>query len=88
VGLSSVEIGIIPCYNTIMINEQFGRKLQMLRQDHHLEPLQVAQQLGITAGSYLAMEQGKSTIRLDMLYRLAKAFNVSVAELMKGVEEL
>jgi len=71
-----------------MINEQFGRKLQMLRQDHHMEPLQVAHQLAITAGSYLAMEQGKSTIRLDMLYRLAKAFNVSVAELMKGVEEL
>jgi len=53
-----------------------------------MEPLQVAHQLAITAGSYLAMEQGKSTIRLDMLYRLAKAFNVSVAELMKGVEEL
>lgn len=60
----------------------------MLRQDNHLENLQVAKILEISTKDYQAMEQGELTVRLDLLERIAKAFNVSVAELMKGVEEL
>jgi len=60
----------------------------MLRQDNHLEILQVSEMLNISVEDYQVMEQGGLTVRLDMLQRIAKAFNVSIAELMKGVEEL
>jgi len=60
----------------------------MLRQDNHLEILQVSEMLNISVEDYQVMEQGGLTVRLDMLQRIAKAFKVSIAELMKGVEEL
>jgi transcriptional regulator with XRE-family HTH domain len=67
------------------IASRFGRRLRTLRQKHGLSQVEMAYRFGIDRGHISEMENGKKNVCLPMLEVLARGFQITVAELMKGI---
>jgi transcriptional regulator with XRE-family HTH domain len=64
---------------------RFGERLRVLRLKHRLSQVEMAYRFGIDRGHISEMENGKKNVCLPMLEVLARGFQVSVSELMKGL---
>jgi transcriptional regulator with XRE-family HTH domain len=67
------------------IASRFGRRLRTLRHKHDLSQVEMAYRFGIDRGHISEMENGKKNVCLPMLEVLARGFQITVSELMKGV---
>jgi transcriptional regulator with XRE-family HTH domain len=63
-----------------------GERIKGLRDALDLTPDEMAQQLELETGAYLAYEQGEGDISISLLKRIEKEFNVDLATLMFGTE--
>jgi transcriptional regulator with XRE-family HTH domain len=64
---------------------KYGQRLRALRLKRGLSQVEMAHRFGIDRGHLSEMETGKKNVCLPMLEVLARGFQVSVSELMKGV---
>jgi transcriptional regulator with XRE-family HTH domain len=64
---------------------RFGQRLRVLRLKHGLSQVEMAHRFGIDRGHISEIENGKKNVCLPMLDVLAKGFQMSVAELLRGV---
>ena len=64
---------------------RFGRRLRALRVKRSLSQVEMAHQFGIDRGHISEMENGKKNVCLPMLEVLARGFQISISELMKGI---
>lgn len=64
---------------------RFGLRLRALRVKHALSQVEMAHRFGIDRGHLSEMENGKKNVCLPMLEVLARGFQITVSELMKGV---
>lgn len=56
----------------------YYKKIRDLREDNDLNQKQVADYLGITQQQYQLYESGKREIKLNLIIKLAKFYNVSL----------
>jgi transcriptional regulator with XRE-family HTH domain len=76
--LSFTSIFIVPEELSISL----AQRVTQLRKDLGLTQLEVAKQLGVTQQAYGRYEAGQRKIPIDLMPALAKAFEVSVEDLM------
>lgn len=65
----------------------FAQKLIKLRESKKMTQFQLAKELGITRQSLSLYEIGERTINIDLLYDIAKYFNVS-ADYLIGLSDV
>ncbi|MFZ7131866.1 MAG: helix-turn-helix domain-containing protein [Eubacteriales bacterium] len=63
-----------------------SEKLKVLREQHHLTQMQIANILGISRVAYTKYESGQNTPTLDKLKKIADLFVVSVDYLLERTE--
>lgn len=64
---------------------KFGRRCRALRLQNGLSQLDMVRSHDFSLSHYQKIERGELDARLSTLRRLAKAYNVSVAELLTGM---
>ena len=67
------------------IATRFGKRLRALRLKLGLSQVEMAHRFGIDRGHISEIENGKKYVCLPMLEVLARGFEVTVSELLKGV---
>jgi transcriptional regulator with XRE-family HTH domain len=67
------------------IAARFGQRVRKLRQKRGLSQVEMAHRFGIDRGHISDLERGKKNVCLPMLEVLSRGFEITVAELMKGV---
>lgn len=72
----------MPSENAIAAN------CRRLRAARGLSQVEIADKVGLSRPGYLKVESGQSIPRADTLERIAQAFNVSIAELVRPIERL
>lgn len=63
----------------------FGKKLASVRRSRNLTQESLAAKADVSALTVGYIEQGRQWPRITTLHKLAKALNVSVADLFKGL---
>lgn len=61
--------------------KEVGIRLQLLRRRKDLTQQDVADGVGIPRASYANVERGRQTVALDLLWRLAVFFSVSIDDI-------
>ncbi len=61
-------------------------RIKVLRAMHDLTQDALAQQLGVTRQTILAIEKGKYDPSLDLAFKIARYFNVSIEEVFAYAE--
>lgn len=64
---------------------EFGKRLAELRQRTDLTQTQLAEKAGVNVITVGFIEQGRQWPRISTLHSLAKALNVKVEDLFKGL---
>jgi transcriptional regulator with XRE-family HTH domain len=67
-------------------NENLGRRLRQLRQDRDLKLLVLAKRSGVSVPYLSDIERGAKLPSLDVLARIAKALDIKVVDVLKGVK--
>ncbi len=62
-------------------------KIKVYRAMHDLTQEDLAQAIGVTRQTILAIEKGKYVPSLDLAFRIARRFNVSVEDVFQYDEE-
>jgi Zn-dependent peptidase ImmA (M78 family)/DNA-binding XRE family transcriptional regulator len=65
-----------------------GKNAKRIRHAQELTQAQVANQAGISVPTYSKVESGKTSPRMETVYKIAKSLNVTVQELLSPVKEL
>jgi putative transcriptional regulator len=69
--------------------ERFGEKLRTLRERHGMSLRDLAEALGYPSHGYIGnLESGRRKPSLEMAFKIAKLFNVSVEQLADDELEL
>ncbi len=69
--------------------QQFGEKLRALRKQRALTIIDLATALGYTANSYISeLERGKKKPTTDLVFKVAKLFNVTTDQLLDDALEV
>ena len=68
--------------------EQLGMRIRFLRQQRRWSQEDLAFNANINKNYISDLENGRRNPSLDILERIAVAFNISLAELFKGVESI
>ena len=68
--------------------EQLGMRIRFLRQKRHWSQEDLALNANINKNYISDLENGRRNPSLDILERIAVAFNISLAELFKGIETI
>lgn len=63
----------------------FGRRLAEIRKTRGITQQQLAESLNMSVVSIAYIETGKRFARLGTLHKLAKALQINIAELFKGL---
>ena len=71
-----------------MTNRKLADKLKELRKIHNYNQEDIAAILGIVRQTYSHYETGKRAPSHDVLYKLAKFYNITIDELMANTVEL
>lgn len=70
-----------------MITEKLGKKIQELRINNtHLSQEKFALSIGLDRTYISSIERGKRNVSILNLEKIAKGLNVSLSELLKGVD--
>ena len=65
---------------------RLGDRIRQLRHEADLSQEQAATRVGLTRQHFQKLEAGVANPRLDTLFRVAKAFGMSVGELVGSAE--
>ena len=68
--------------------EQLGMRIRFLRQQLRLSQEDLALNANVNKNYISDLENGRRNPSLDILERIAVAFNITLAELFKGVESI
>ena len=68
--------------------DQLGMRIKFLRSELHWSQEDLALEANINKNYISDLENGRRNPSLDILERIAKAFNISLSELFKGVESI
>ena len=68
--------------------EQLGMRIRFLRQQRRWSQEDLASNANINKNYISDLENGRRNPSLEILERIALAFNISLAELFKGVETI
>jgi len=70
-----------------MNNDHISNRIRRLRFDHHeMTQQQLANKVGVTRQTIIAIEAGKYAPSLPLAFRIARAFNTSVEEVFEYQE--
>ena len=69
-------------------DEEFGQRLRAYRKKLAWSQEHFASLLGLTRGAYSHYETGRRSPDRQMIIRIANRINISLDELLKGVEEV
>ena len=67
---------------------QLGMRIRFLRQNRHWSQEDLAFNANVNKNYICDLENGRRNPSLEILERIAVAFNISLAELFKGVESI
>jgi DNA-binding NtrC family response regulator len=67
------------------INKSIGARLRQLRREQGLTTQQLANRVGVTQSQISQVETGRSAASVVTLYKIAQAFEMSLAEMLEGV---
>ena len=68
--------------------EQLGMRIKFLRKERNWSQEDLALEANINKNYICDLENGRRNPSLDVLERIAIAFNISLTELFKGVESI
>ena len=68
--------------------EQLGMRIRFLRQKRHWSQEDLALSANINKNYICDLENGRRNPSLEILERIALAFNITLEELFKGVESI
>ena len=68
--------------------EQLGMRIKYLRQKLHWSQEDLALNANINKNYISDLENGRRNPSLEILERIASAFNITLAELFKGIESI
>jgi len=68
--------------------EQLGKRIKFLRQQRHWSQEYLALNANINKNYISDLENGRRNPSLEILEKIAKAFNISLEELFRGVETI
>ena len=68
--------------------EQLGMRIKFLRQKHHWSQEDLALNANVNKNYLSDLENGRRNPSLEILERIAIAFNISLEELFKGIETI
>jgi len=72
-----------------MIMQRFGEKLRYLRKQRGMTIVQTAEALGYSSNSYISeLETGKKKPTADLVFKVARLFNVSADRLLDDALEV
>lgn len=60
--------------------KNFGSRIQELRKKNNLTQSELAEKIGLSTNFIGMVERGERNTSVDKIFRLAKAFNVSLAQ--------
>jgi transcriptional regulator with XRE-family HTH domain len=69
----------------VTIGESFGTRIRKLREDREMTQLDLCETIGWGQAYLSRVENGRIDVCLKSIQALANAFDLSIAELMKGV---
>jgi transcriptional regulator with XRE-family HTH domain len=69
----------------VTVTERFGIRMRQLRQERRLSQVDLSDSTGMEQAFVSRLENGKAEPSLATLDRLAKAFGLSLSQLLKGV---
>jgi transcriptional regulator with XRE-family HTH domain len=69
------------------MNELLGRRIKELRSAKNFTQEQMATQIGVSRQKYARLESGINSITLDLLSKIAKILDVTVADITKVLDE-
>jgi transcriptional regulator with XRE-family HTH domain len=70
---------------SIEINRKFGDRLRRLRKKQNWTQVYMAEHSGIDRSYISDMENGKKAVCLPTLQVIAKSFDISISQLLKGL---
>ena len=66
--------------------EALGKRIRQLRKDRGWRQIDLAEETGIHENYVSDLEKGRKEVCLRTIYTIAKAFDLKMAELLKGIE--
>lgn len=69
-------------------SEQLGMRIKFLRKSLHWSQEDLALEANVNKNYICDLENGRRNPSLDILERIAKALNISLSELFRGVETI
>lgn len=67
------------------LQHRFGARCRALRRRRKLSQLDMVRQFDVSLSHYQKIERGDLDVRLSTAKKLAKCFDVTLSELMRGV---
>ena len=58
----------------------FGSRIQELRKKNNLTQSELAEKIGLSTNFIVMVERGERNTSVDKIFKLAKAFNISLAQ--------
>ncbi len=68
-----------------MVTRKLGSRVRALRQKHKWTQAELGDRLGMDRGHVSEIECGKRMVTLDTLQTIAKGFEITMSQLLKGV---
>lgn len=65
-----------------MLKETVGKNITKLRKDAKIRQEELAERVGITSSTLSKIENGEGSVKLDLLEKIAKIFQLDVVDLM------
>ena len=65
-----------------MLKETVGKNITKLRKEAKIRQEELAERLGITSSTLSKIENGEGSVKLDLLEKIAKIFQLDVVDLM------
>ena len=63
--------------------KNFGSRIQELRKKNNLTQSELAEKIGLSTNFIGMVERGERNTSVDKIFKLAKAFNISLAQFFK-----
>lgn len=65
-----------------MLKETVGKNITKLRKEAKIRQEELAERVGITSSTLSKIENGEGSVKLDLLEKIAKIFQLDVVDLM------
>ena len=75
-------------YSELSIPYQLGKRIAFLRKEKGMSQLDLALEAGVSAPYLSSLERGKRNPTLEILTNIARALQVGLEELFRGIAEI